>query len=95
MSKKSSKTKEERLRLRTMRRPEVWLRHHVQGVTEPLQRILKRHDIASAVRPHSNIKQILVDKRKTNERQVVCTNMCYISETGRTFDTRPRTQKRS
>ena len=55
-----------------MRRPEVWLHYRVQGMMEPLQHILKCHDIASAVRPHRNRRQILVhpkdkvkDKRKT------------------------------
>ena len=33
---------------------------YVQGVAEPVQRILKHHDIASAVTPHSNFRQILV-----------------------------------
>ena len=71
---------------------------YVQGVTEPVQRILKHHDIASAVRPHRYLKQILVhpkdkveDKHKTNcVYQIPCKtcNMCYIGETGRTFGTR-------
>jgi len=33
---------------------------YVQGVTKPVQRILKHHDIVSAVRPHRNLRQILV-----------------------------------
>ena len=69
-----------------------------QGVTEPVQRILKHHDIASAVRPHKNLRQILVhptykveDTCKTDcVYQIPCKtcNMCYIGETGRTFGTR-------
>ena len=57
--------------------------------------ILKHHDIALAVRPHRNHRQILVhskdkleDKRKTDcVYQIPCKtcNMCSIGETGRTF----------
>ena len=61
-------------------------------------RILKHHDIASAVRPHRNLRQILVhpndkveDKHKTDcVYQILCKtcNMCYIGYTGGTFGTR-------
>ena len=71
---------------------------YVQGVTEPVQRILKHHDITSAVRPHRNLRQILVhpkdkveDKHKTDcvyQFPSKTCNMCYIGETGRTFGTR-------
>ena len=67
---------------------------YVQGVTtEPVQRILKHHDISSAVRPHRNLRQILVhpkvkveNKHKTDcVYQIPCKtcNMCYIGETGK------------
>ena len=46
---------------------------HVKGVTEPVQWIFKHHEIATAVRPHQNIRRILVypndkveDSRKTD-----------------------------
>ena len=46
---------------------------YIQGLTEPVQRTLKHHEIAPAVRPHRNFRQILVhpkdkpvDKRKTD-----------------------------
>ena len=79
--------------------PEEWLHYHnFQGMTEPVQRLLKHHDIASTVRPHRNLRQILVhpqdkveDKHKTNcVYQMPCKtcNMCYMGETGRTFGTR-------
>ena len=71
---------------------------YVQGVTEPvgnLQRILKHLVITSAVRPHKNLRQILVhpkdkveDKHKTDcMYQIPCKTctMCCIGETGRTF----------
>ena len=49
---------------------------YVQGVMEPVQRVLKQHDITSAVRPHRNLRQILVhpkDKMEANTRPIVCT----------------------
>ena len=71
---------------------------YVRGVTEPVQRILKHHDIASAVRPHRNLREIFVhpkdkveDKHKTDcVYQIPCKtcNICYIGETGITFGTR-------
>ena len=78
-----------------MRSPEVSCG---QGVTEPVQRILKHHDIASAVRQHRNLRQILLhpkdkleDKCKTDcVYQILYKNcnMCYIGETGRLFGIR-------
>ena len=45
----------------------------VKGVTEPVQQILKHHDIATSVRPHQNIRRKLVhpkdkveDSKKTD-----------------------------
>ena len=77
---------------------------YVQGVTVPVQRIIKYHDIASAVRPHRDLTPILVhpkdkvvDKHKTDcVYQIPCKtcNMCYIGETGRTFNTRLEEQKK-
>ena len=71
---------------------------YVQGVTEPVQHILKHHDTISAVRPHGNLRQIRVhpkdkveDKHKSDcVNQIPCKtcNMCYFGETGRTFSTR-------
>jgi len=53
---------------------------HVQGVTEPVQRILKYHEIITAVRPHQNILLHPNDK--------VANNTSYIGDTERTFGTR-------
>ena len=50
----SSKTNKESPRKRTKRSQDVWL--HYQGVTEPVQRILKHHEITSAVRPHIHLR---------------------------------------
>ena len=49
---------------------------YVQGVTEPLQRIHKHHDITSAVSPHRNLRKywcIQKTKWKTNTSPIVCT----------------------
>ena len=77
---------------------------YVQGVMEPGQRIIKHHDIISAVRPHRNLRQILVhpkdkveDKHKTDcVYHIPCKtcNTCYIGETGRTFGTRLEEHKK-
>ena len=77
---------------------------YVQGVTEPVQRILKHHDITSAVPTHRNIRQILVhpkdkveDKHKTDCVYLIpckTCNMCYFGETGRTFSTRLEEHKK-
>ena len=70
----------------------------VKGVTEPIQRILKHHKIATSVRPHQNIRRILVhpkdkveDSKKTDcVYQIPCKscNDTYIGETGKAFGTR-------
>ena len=71
---------------------------YVKGVTEPIQRILKHHEIARSVRPHQSIRRILVhpndkleDTKKTDcAYQIPCKscNQTYIGETVRTFGTR-------
>ena len=77
---------------------------YVQGVTEPVQRILKHHGITSAVRPHRNLRQIIVhrkdkveDKYKTDcvyQIPYKTRNMCYIGETRRTYGTRLEEHKK-
>ena len=71
---------------------------YVKGVTEPTQQILKYHKIATSVRPHQNIRVILVhpkDKVEDSKNtdcvyQIPCksSNHTYIGKTGRTFGTR-------
>ena len=49
---------------------------YVQEVTKPVQRILKHHGIASAVRPHRNLRQILLQPKDIVEdkaKPIVCT----------------------
>ena len=67
-------------------------------MTEPVEGILKRHDIAPYVRQQRNLIQMLEhpkdkveDKHKTEYvYQIQCNtcNMCYIGETGSTFGSR-------
>ena len=48
----------------------------LSGVTEPIQRISKHHKIATSVRPHQNIRRLLLhpkDKVGDKKRQTVCT----------------------
>ena len=33
---------------------------YVKGITEPIQRILEHHEVATLVRPHQNIRRICV-----------------------------------
>ena len=71
---------------------------YVKGITEPIQHILKHQEIATSVRPHQNIRRILVhpkdkveDSKKTDcVYQIPCMscNHTYIGKTGRTFGTR-------
>ena len=98
-SEKNSKANEKRPMVITKRSQDVWLHYHMYIY------ILKHHDIASAVRPHRNLRQIQVhpkykveDKHKTDcVYQIPCKtcNMCYIGETGRTFGTRLEEYKKS
>ena len=67
------------------------------GTHYQVQRILKHHDIASAVRHTETLDKRLHPKGKVEDKhktdcvyQIPCKtcNMCYIGETGRTFGTR-------
>ena len=71
---------------------------YVKGVTEYIQQISKHQESATSVRPHQNIRRILVHPKdkvedsKTTDcvYQIPCKgyNHTYISETGKTFGTR-------
>ena len=48
---------------------------HAKGVTEPIQRILKHHEIDTSVRPHQNIRRLLVhpkDKVEDKKKDRLC-----------------------
>ena len=71
---------------------------YVQGLTEGVSRVLRKHQIASAIRPLKTIRNYLVhpkDKQETLEKSEVVykipcknCNQVYIGETGRKFGTR-------
>ena len=71
---------------------------YIQGVTEPVQRILRSHKISSTVKPHTSLRSILVhpkDKLPPEDKtgvvyEIPCSNCkkTYIGETGRRFGTR-------
>ena len=76
---------------------------YIQGVTESVQRILRKHNISSAVRPHTSLKKMLVhpkDKLDSDDKagvvyEIPCANCkkTYIGETGRKFGTRKKEHK--
>ena len=71
---------------------------YVKGLTESVARVLKRHQIATAIKPMKTIRNILVhpkDKQERDEKsdffyKIPCKNceQVYISETGRKIGTR-------
>ena len=71
---------------------------YVKGVTEPLTRVLKKHDVTVVNKPFTSLQQQFSAPkfRPSRESQtnvvykIPCTNCswCYIGETGRAFDTR-------
>ena len=73
---------------------------YVQGVSDPLERIFRKHNIATAVKPHQTLRQTLVhpkDKKTLNEQsgivyKIPCKDcdQVYIGETGRPFSVRKR-----
>ena len=77
---------------------------YVKGVTEPIQCILKHHEISTLARPHQNIRRLLMhpkdkveDSKKTDcVYQIPCKscNHTCIGETGRTFGTRLEEHKK-
>ena len=51
----------------------------VKGATEPIQRIIKHQEIATSVRPHQNVRRILVHpKDKVEEFKIVQRQTVYI-----------------
>ena len=49
---------------------------YVQGVTEPVQHILRHHDIVSAIRPHRNLRQIPVHPKDKVEVSEIQDRLC-------------------
>ena len=73
---------------------------YIKGVTEPLTRILKKHDVTVVNKPFTTLQQQFPAPkfRSSMESQtnvvykIPCTNCswCYIGETGRAFNTRKK-----
>ncbi|XP_072039550.1 uncharacterized protein [Amphiura filiformis] len=71
---------------------------YVQGVSERLQRVFKKHNIQTAMRPHNTLKQNLVHPKDKIEATKTCDcvyeipckscKKSYIGETGRPFGVR-------
>ena len=71
---------------------------YIKGVTEKLQRVYKKHNIATSVKPQRTIRNILVhpkdkigkDKKTGVVYRIKCKicSDCYIGETGRQLNTR-------
>ena len=71
---------------------------YIQGVSEKLQRVFRKHNIATTLKPHSTLRKTLVhpkDKRDTKETagcvyEIFCKNceFSYVGETGRLLKTR-------
>ena len=77
---------------------------YIKGVTEPLERVFRKHNIATAVRPKTTLRSLLVhpkdkqqDKAKTDCVYRIPCKSCeqvYIGETGRTFGVRLEEHKK-
>ncbi len=77
---------------------------YVEGVSERVDRVLKKYDIATAMRPHTTLRCLLVhpkDKMEAEEQgelvyQIPCKNCpsTYTGETGRLFKTRLEEHKK-
>ncbi|XP_072046220.1 uncharacterized protein [Amphiura filiformis] len=71
---------------------------YVAGVSERISRTLKKHDIATAMRPHSTIRKMVVHPKDKQEPvktpncvyEIPCgsCDLTYVGETKRTFGTR-------
>ena len=70
---------------------------YIQGVSERIQRVFKKHNIATAMRPHNTLKNNLVHPKDKHETAQTCDciyeipckncNKTYVGETGKAFGT--------
>ena len=71
---------------------------YVKGVSEQVQRLFRKHDITTAMRPHTTLRQLLVHPKDKIEPgktsgcvyEIPCCNcdLVYIGETGRQLELR-------
>ena len=73
---------------------------YVQGVTEKVARILRKHRVSAAMKPHTTLRQLLVSpKDKTDPKEGVYTIDCqncelkYVGETKRKLKVRVKEHK--
>ena len=76
---------------------------YVEGVTDTLQRIFKKHRISTAVRPHTTIRKLVVHSKDKVEFEKRCgvvykvpcrsCDATYIGESGRQLGTRIKEHK--
>ena len=77
---------------------------YVRGVTERIQRAMKKHNISTPVKPFIKLRQLLVHPKDKIEPHNKCNviyeipcqscNKTYIGETGRSFTTRQKEHKK-
>ncbi|XP_060794656.1 uncharacterized protein LOC132897207 isoform X1 [Neoarius graeffei] len=77
---------------------------YIRGITERIQRAMRKHNINTPVKPHTTLRQILVhpkdrihpDNRCNTIYEIPCQlcNKTYIGETGRSFNTRKNEHKK-
>ncbi|XP_060765135.1 uncharacterized protein LOC132873505 [Neoarius graeffei] len=76
---------------------------YIRGITERIQRAMRKYNINTPVKPHTTLRQILVhpkdrihpDNRCNTIYEIPCQlcNKTYIGETGRSFNTRKNEHK--
>ena len=77
---------------------------YVRGVTERIQRVMKKHNISTPIKPYVKLRQLLVHPKDKIEPHNKCNviyeipcqscNKTYIGETGRSFITRQKEHKK-
>ena len=77
---------------------------YIRGVTERIQRTMRKHNIQTPIKPHTKLRQLLVHPKDKIDQQNKCNviyeipcrscNKTYIGETGRTFNTRKNEHKK-
>ena len=78
---------------------------YIKGVTEPLTRVLKKHDVTVVNKPFTTLQQRFpapkfrpsMESQTNVVYKIPCTNCswCYIGETGRAFNTRKKEHLRN
>ncbi len=96
--KKENKTTKQKEKSKDEKSKGMVVLPYVQGVTEQLKRVFSKHNIATSIKPHMTLRNILVhpkDKIETCDKtgvvyKITCNNcdQIYIGETGRKLSVR-------